>query len=169
VDRLLIIILFLFSTYSFADFNAKVLRIIDGDTVHVKDNMANKIYKVRLLGIDAPEKNQNYGKQSASFLKEIIEEKYIKIISTPTKNNTYTVDRYNRVLGKIIFENQDINHLMIEKGMAWHYKKYKNNQPIEDQQSYNEAEISARKNNIGLWSTNNPMPPWSWRKINRKR
>ena len=169
MDRLLIIILFLFSTYSFADFNAKVLRIIDGDTVHVKDNMANKIYKVRLLGIDAPEKNQNYGKQSASFLKEIIEEKYIKIISTPTKNNTYTVDRYNRVLGKIIFENQDINHLMIEKGMAWHYKKYKNNQPIEDQKSYNEAEISARKNNIGLWSTNNPMPPWSWRKINRKR
>jgi len=64
---------------------------------------------------------------------------------------------------------RDINLEMIEKGMAWHFKKYKNNQPIKDRYSYNKSENEARKINIGLWSSKNPLPPWQWRKFNKKK
>jgi endonuclease YncB( thermonuclease family) len=58
---------------------------------------------------------------------------------------------------------------MVQKGMAWHYKKYKKSQPKEDRHSYNKAEKEARKKNIGLWSNENPLAPWKWRKSNRRK
>ena len=164
----LIIILFLLSTYTWADFDAEVIRIVDGDTIQVKDDN-NKKLKIRLLGIDAPELKQNFGKESSLYLNKIINGKFINVISLSNKDKPYTLDFYKRILGKIIFNGKDINLEMIKKGMAWHYKKYKNSQSIEDQQSYNKAENEARKRNIGLWSYEKPVPPWSWRKINRKR
>ena len=165
----LIISLFLLSTYTFADFNAKVVKIVDGDTIHAKDYMSNKIYKVRLLGIDAPEKDQSYGKRSTNFLKGIIDKKYISIISKPKNNNPFSLDRYKRVIGKIVYENKDINYLMLQNGMAWHYKKYKNSQSKVDQESYSIVESIASKNSVGLWSASKPIPPWKWRKAYRKR
>ena len=67
----LIIILFLFCTYTFADFNAQVVRVIDGDTIQVKDNLGHK-FKIRLLGIDTPEIKQAFGKESSDYLKSIV-------------------------------------------------------------------------------------------------
>tara|TARA_X000000368_G_scaffold393802_1_gene359816 strand:+ start:158 stop:664 length:507 start_codon:yes stop_codon:yes gene_type:complete len=164
----LIIILFLFCTYTFADFNAQVVRVIDGDTIQVKDNLGHK-FKIRLLGIDTPEIKQAFGKESSDYLKSIVTGKKILIISKPDNDKPYTLDFYKRVLAKVILNGKDINLEMVKKGMAWHYKKYKNNQPFDDQQSYNYAESEARKKNIGLWVEKDPLPPWSWRKINRRR
>ena len=164
----LIIILFLLSTYTWADFDAEVIRIVDGDTIQVKGDDDKKL-KIRLLGIDAPELKQNFGKESSLYLNKIINGEFINVISLSNKDKPYTLDFYKRILGKIILNGKDINLEMIKKGMAWHYKKYKNSQSIEDQQSYNKAENEARKKNVGLWSYEKPVPPWSWRKINRKR
>jgi len=118
-----------------------------------------------LLGIDSPESEQLFGNESSLYLKKILNGKSVTIISRPDKNKPYTLGFYKRVIGKVILNNRDINLEMIEKGMAWHFKKYKKSQPIEDRYSYNEAENNARKKNIGLWSIKNPLPPWKWRKL----
>jgi len=166
--RLIIIILFLLSTYTYADFNAEVLRIIDGDTVVVVDSDGQKL-RIRLLGIDTPEKNQRFGYESSAYLKKILNKQSVTIISSPDKNKPYTLGYYKRIIGKIFLNGRDINLEMIQKGMAWHFKKYKKSQPIKDRYSYNKAEVNARKKNIGLWKNENPLPPWKWRKLNKKR
>ena len=163
-----IVMLFLLSTYTFADFNAQVVRIIDGDTIDVLDSNGKKL-RIRLLGIDTPEQKQQFGYESTLYLKKIINRMPITIISTPDKNKPYTLDYYKRILGKIILNGNDINLEMIKKGMAWHFKKYKKNQPIDDRHSYNKAENEARRGKIGLWFDENPLPPLKWRKLNGKK
>ena len=164
----LIISLFLISTYTFADFDAEVVRIIDGDTIEVKNDHGLK-FKIRLLGIDGPESNQRFGNESFLYLKKIINGKTVTIISPPHKNKPYTLGYYKRIIGKIILNGKDINLEMIKKGMAWHFKKYKKSQHIDDRYSYNKAEVEAQEKNIGLWKNENPLPPWEWRKLNKRR
>ena len=65
-----IVMLFLLSTYTFADFNAQVVRIIDGDTIDVLDSNGKKL-RIRLLGIDTPEQKQQFGYESTLYLKKI--------------------------------------------------------------------------------------------------
>jgi len=165
LKRLLIIILFSISTYTYGDFNAQVVRIVDGDTIQVIDSNGIK-FKIRLLGIDTPETKQRFGYESSLSLKKIIDGKAVIIISKTEKNKPYTLGRYNRIIGKIILNGKDINLEMVQKGMAWHYKKYIKSQNVEDRQSYNNAEQDARLNKIGLWSDVNPVAPWEWRKLN---
>ena len=166
LKRLLIIILFSISTYTYGDFNAQVVRIVDGDTIQVIDSNGIK-FKIRLLGIDTPEPKQRFGYESSLFLKKIIDGKSVIIISKTEKNKPYTLGRYKRIIGKIILNGKDINLEMVQKGMAWHYKKYIKSQNVEDRQSYNNAEQDARLNKIGLWSDVNPVAPWEWRKLNK--
>tara|TARA_B110000196_G_scaffold117401_1_gene101990 strand:- start:112 stop:687 length:576 start_codon:yes stop_codon:yes gene_type:complete len=165
LKRLLIIILFSISTYTYGDFNAQVVRIVDGDTIQVIDSNGIK-FKIRLLGIDTPELKQRFGYESSLSLKKIIDGKSVIIISKPENNKPYTLGRYKRIIGKIILNGKDINLEMVQKGMAWHYKKYIKSQNVEDRQSYNNAEQDARLNKIGLWSDVNPVAPWEWRKLN---
>ena len=166
LKRLLIIILFSISTYTYGDFNAQVVRIVDGDTIQVIDSNGVN-FKIRLLGIDTPELKQRFGYESSLSLKKIIDGKSVIIISKPEKNKPYTLGRYKRIIGKIILNGKDINLEMVQKGMAWHYKKYIKSQNVEDRQSYNNAEQDARLNKIGLWSDVNPVAPWEWRKLNK--
>ena len=168
LKRIVIVMLFLLSTYSFADFNAQVVYIIDGDTVDVLDSN-NQKFRIRLLGIEAPEKKQSFGYESTLYLKKRISGEFVTIISRPNNNKPYTLDFYKRILGKINLNGIDINLEMVKKGMAWHYKKYKKNQPIDERQSYNKAESNAREKNIGLWVGDRILPPWKWRQQNRKR
>ena len=100
---LTIIILFLISTYTFADFDAEVIRVIDGDTIKVKDDN-NRKFKIRLLGIDAPELKQIFGKESSRYLNKIINGKLVTIVSKSNNGKPYTLDFYKRILGKIYFD-----------------------------------------------------------------
>ena len=168
IKRIVIVMLFLSCTYCFADFNAEVVNVVDGDTIDVL-NKNGKILRIRLVGIDTPEIKQSFGYDAALYLKKLINKKSVTIISRPSKNKPFTSDYYKRILGKVILNGKDINLEMIRKGMAWHFKKYKKNQPIADRQSYNKAEYEAREKNIGLWKDVNPFPPWKWRKLNRGR
>ena len=86
-----------------ADFTAKVQRVVDGDTVYVEDEAGIK-FKVRLTGIDAPEQNQPYGLASKYHLSELLLNKFVLLESKPNKGKSYSVDRYKRVLAKIILD-----------------------------------------------------------------
>ena len=134
----------------------KVIRIIDGDTVVVLVE-GNVQEKIRLSGIDAPERKQPFGTVSRQLLASMAFEKTV-IVDFDKR------DRWGRIIGKIIFEEQDLNLSQIEKGLAWHYKTYQVEQSEEDRELYSQAEIRARSSKAGLWSDPHAIPPWNWRK-----
>lgn len=126
-----------------------VVYIYDGDTVKLKTNDSIE-YKIRLSGIDAPEYDQKYGKDSKEYLESLVSGKFIciKVLGT---------DKYDRILATIFYNNEDINYKMIKAGYAWHYKYYDNNR------EYEVAETEAKSKKIGLWQDNSPTAPWDYR------
>jgi micrococcal nuclease len=131
------------------EFSGRVVSLSDGDTVTVlKDR---KQTKVRLEGIDAPEKSQAFGNKSKDALADLIGRKEVTIHATGT-------DKYGRTLARVIFDGQDVSEFMVARGMAWHYKEY------SDDESLAELEDKARASKIGLWAEPNALPPWEFRK-----
>lgn len=139
----------------------KVISISDGDTVTVLDSN-NTAWKVRLMGIDAPEKHQAFGMKSKESLSDLI---YGKSVSV----EYHKTDRYGRTVGKIMVDGVDANLEQVRAGLAWHYKQYQKEQSAEDRVTYSLAEEQARVTRKGLWHDEAPMPPWDWRKQKRER
>jgi ATP-dependent hsl protease ATP-binding subunit hslU len=135
------------ATLSLLAHPAKVIKISDGDTITVLNNKEQT--KVRLYGIDAPEKKQDYGQKSKQFLASLIAG---QVVEVEPKGK----DRYKRTLGIIYHKGQDINAQMVLNGYAWAYVKYS--------RMYIDQERLARENKRGLWQSSNPTPPWEWRK-----
>ena len=141
------IVCFFLLPLSLFAFSAKVVKISDGDTITILQNKEQT--KVRLYGIDAPEKKQDYGQKSRQFLASLIAG---QVVEVELKGK----DRYKRTLGIIHHKGQDINAQMVLNGYAWAYVKYS--------RIYVDQEKTARKNKRGLWQSSNPTPPWVWRK-----
>ena len=136
-------------------FVGKVVGITDGDTITVIDTDKTE-HKIRLMGIDAPEKKQDYGNESKKALSNYI---YQREITVEYKKQ----DRYKRKVGKIILGNQDICLQMIKDGMAWHYKDYEKEQSKTERDLYSQAEIKARSEKIGLWQDSKAIAPSTFR------
>lgn len=136
----------------------RVVHVSDGDTVIVQKNNGEKI-KIRMYGIDAPEKAMPYGPQSTGILKSMIANQVVEV-------RVYNLDRYGRSVAKLYCNRQDINAEMIRLGAAWHYKAYDKS---SDYMSYDQLERNARAARRGLWNRNNPQPPWEYRKIQREQ
>jgi endonuclease YncB( thermonuclease family) len=145
-----------------------VIAVSDGDTVKVLD-AHNTQYKIRLTGIDAPEKGQPFGNASRSHLASLVAGKEVRIESSKT-------DRYGRLLGKVWVQPSscpgcdktlDANHAQILSGMAWWYQQYSKDQSSADRELYKSAATKARKEKLGLWSEPNAIPPWAWRRGQR--
>ena len=133
----------------------KVVGITDGDTITVIDT-DNTEHKIRLMGIDAPEKKQDYGNESKKALSNYI---YQKEVTVEYKKQ----DRYKRKVGKIILGKHDICLQMIKDGMAWHYKDYEKEQSKTDRDLYSQAELKARNEKIGLWQDIKGIAPSTFR------
>lgn len=133
----------------------KVVGVSDGDTITVLD--ANKVqHKIRLMGIDAPEKAQAFGQRSKENLSDLVFSKLVTVESNK-------VDKYGRTVGKVIVNGIDANLEQVKHGFAWHYKEYAKEQTAIDRDSYAKAENNAKTALIGLWKDSKPMPPWDWR------
>jgi endonuclease YncB( thermonuclease family) len=133
----------------------KVVKVTDGDTVNVLDQ-TKTLHKIRLQGIDAPERKQAFGRKSTQNLAKYVAGENVKVEYSKR-------DKYKRLVGKILKNGRDINLLQIKDGFAWHYKEYQNEQSKQDRTLYSKAEIEARKKKLGLWSAK-AMPPWEWRR-----
>ncbi len=154
VRILLTVFLLLTPLVGFADvLTGRVVRVTDGDTVVVLGS-GNVQHKIRLIGIDAPERGQAYGKASGRHLSERVAGKHV-VVEYEKR------DWYKRIVGKVLLSGEDVNLGQIEAGLAWHYKKYERVQSAEDRKRYSRAEIEARR---GLWREQNPVPPWEWRR-----
>lgn len=129
--------------------HGQVIDVLDGDTVKLRSDW--HIYKIRLAGIDAPEKQQAYGVQSKIYLDHLIADKDVSI-------KVLSCDQYGRYVGKIYLNGKDINGEMIRSGYAWHYNHFDSN-PV-----YAGFMLDAQRSNRGLWQEVHPTPPWIFRK-----
>ena len=133
----------------------KVVKIADGDTLTVLDK-SNRQHKIRLIGIDAPERKQAFGTVSRQNLADFVFGKTVAV-------EWHKQDRYQRVLGKVLLDGQDVNLKQIKAGLAWHYKRYDKDQQLADRRLYAEAQKAASLKGIGLWSDPAPVAPWDFR------
>lgn len=131
-----------------ASIEGQVVGVSDGDTVTLLDAQKTQ-WKIRLLGIDAPEKKMPFGQRSKQHLADLIYKKQVAVEYSKR-------DRYGRTLGKIQVGGIDANLAQIRAGMAWHYKQYQRDQSFEDRQLYSEAQESARSSRRGLWADATP-------------
>ena len=139
-----------------ATITGTVVKVADGDTITLRDS--NHIrHKIRLSGVDAPEKSQPYGKRSQKSLSDLVFGKIVRV-------DTYKADRFGRELGKVLFKGQDVNLEQLKRGLAWHYKAFELEQTPEDRRIYGSAENDAASARLGLWQDPAPVPPWEWRR-----
>jgi endonuclease YncB( thermonuclease family) len=136
-------------------FEGKVVGVSDGDTITVLD-VQKEQHKIRLAGIDAPEKGQEFGNKAKEHLSDLV---YGKTVNLPDAK----IDKYGRTVSRVLVGNTDAGLAMIQAGMAWHYKKYEIEQSPADRIRYSEAEVRARAAKIGLWSQAIPTRPEDFR------
>ena len=139
-----------------ATLTGQVVNVIDGDTVTVTDS-TNEQHRVRLAGIDAPEKAQPFGSRSKANLSSMVAGRIVTV-------EFVKFDRHQWMVGKVILNGRDICLEQIKAGMAWHYKKYEREQTREERLAYAEAEGQARLARMGLWQDPSVVPPWEWRR-----
>jgi len=142
-------------TCNAATIEGRVVGVSDGDTITVLDS-TNTQHKVRLSGIDAPEKKQPFGQRSKESLSDLVFDK-------PVTVDTDKQDRYGRKVGKVLVDGQDANLEQVKRGFAWHYKAYEREQPSIDRKVYAGAETEAKAARLGLWADTEPVPPWEFR------
>ncbi len=132
-----------------------VISSIGTNTITILDSSKEQ-HKIRLTGIDAPEKAQAFGQASKKVLSDLVFNKEVKVLWVKH-------DRYQRILGKVLLNDKDICLEQVKRGMAWHYKKYQHEQSPEDRTYYSDAETQARKSRLGMWSEEAPIEPAQFR------
>lgn len=131
----------------------KVISVADGDTVTILADNDEQV-RIRLYGIDAPEKGQDFANKSRQFLNDLCYGKTIKV-------DKKDVDQYNRILGIIYIGDLNINQEMVRNGLAWYYDHY-----VEDP-NLEALEKAAQQQKLNIWSMKNPIPPYEYRKKQR--
>jgi micrococcal nuclease len=150
VISLLLSTLFL-ATLAFADFSGPVVSILDGDTIEVLHN--NRAERIRLNGIDCPEKGQAYGKRAKQAASELVFRKEVTL-------KTYGLDKYGRTIADVSLpDGVIVNVELVRNGWCWWYQKY-----APDNVILAELQRRARKSGLGLWADPHPVPPWCYRK-----
>jgi len=145
-----------------------VVKVIDGDTFEATDGNLN--FRVRIAGMDAPERKQAFGKNATYYFRNLVEGKNVTI--KPIGRGR---DRYNRILGQVYLDGNDISVIMIQDGYAVYYRPKCQDYPLNknlydyDPRIYIEAEKLAKRERRGLWSNDNPMQPCDYRKKHKPR
>jgi len=125
----------------------KLKRISDGDTVVTTEDT-----RVRLWGIDTPERDQRYGSDATEALTEMLNNQQLYL-------ETKDVDRYGRTVGVIYTaDGNEVNLELVCDGHAWWYERY-----AKKATDYEQCQEDARKSQRGLWAEDDPVAPWDWR------
>ncbi|WP_205622665.1 thermonuclease family protein [Haliea salexigens] len=131
------------------DLSGTVVRIADGDTLTLLD-ATNTQHKIRLHGIDTPERRQPYGNAAREAL---VAGQHIGVVIQDT-------DRYGRTVGTVYRNGMNVNLRLVEKGWAWRYERYARND-----RELAQAQREARAARRGLWQDSHPIAPWEWRRL----
>jgi endonuclease YncB( thermonuclease family) len=134
--------------------SGQVVRVLDGDLLEIHHQ--GKTERIRLNGIDCPEKGQAYGERAKQATSELVAGKDVML-------NTYGPDKDGRTIADVLLlDGTNVNYLLVREGWCWWYRKYApGNRKLEG------LEKEARDRKKGLWAEPNPVPPWEWRKRRR--
>ena len=152
---LLLLLSFASATGQAEVLDGRVVAVADGDTLTLLDSNRQQ-HRIRLAGIDAPEKAQPFGQRSKQHLSELA-------FGKDAKADCYKVDRYDRDVCTVFVNGQDVGLAQLDAGLAWWYRKYAHEQLPRDRIDYEAAEDRAAADRVGLWQDANPVPPWEWR------
>lgn len=132
------------------DFTGRVIGVMDGDTIEVLSN--KKPYRVRLYGIDCPEKAQAFGQRAKQAISSLVFSKTVTV-------ETHGHDKYKRTIGDIFLSNgTHVNRELVAEGWCWWYQKY-----APEDVTLAALEIAAKLAHKGLWVDPAPIPPWEYR------
>lgn len=153
--RTILLPFLLLATSAFAaDFTGQVVGVIDGDTIDVLHN--GKAERIRLTGIDCPEKGQAFGKKAKQAASELAFGKEVTV-------ETYGQDKFRRTIGEVILPDEmNLNQELVKQGWCWWYRKYAPGNTVLEG-----LEKKAREAKKGLWGEPAPVPPWVYRKAKR--
>lgn len=155
-------ILFIFFLFLVADqavvaqakLTGRVVGISDGDTFTML-LPGNRQVRIRLHGVDCPEKNQDFGARARAFTADLT---FGKTVSILIKDR----DRYGRTVGLVTLPSGKIlQEELLKNGLAWHYRRY------DKSPRFAALEARARAGKTGLWSMKKPAAPWEFRKRRR--
>jgi len=154
INRLFAPLLLLFTLSAQAEtLEGKVIKIADGDTLTLL-TPSNQQVKIRLAGVDTPERKQPFGNKAKQALSNLAFQKQA-LVEIAAK------DRYGRTIGVVFVDGLNVNAELVKQGMAWVYRKY-----TDDKRLYT-LESEAKQAKRGLWLDENPIPPWEWRRGKR--
>ncbi|POY34707.1 nuclease [Solitalea longa] len=144
---LILTFLLFINSHLISTVEGKVISIADGYTITILTE-DNQQIKIRLHGIDCPEKKQPFGMAAKQFTSNLVFGKTIKVKITD-------IDRYGRSVGIVYFNDSEIlNEKILAAGLAWHYTKYDQNP------AWDELEKTTRNKKAGLWIDPNAVAPW---------
>ena len=138
------------------DFDGRVVGIQDGDTVTVLD-ASKQQHRIRIAGIDAPEKAQAFGAAAKENLARLAFGQQADVRCSKR-------DRYGREVCNVYVGARDLGLEQVRSGHAWWFREYAREQAPEDRKVYETAESEARGTRRGLWHDASPTPPWDWRR-----
>lgn len=148
---LLLLLLVLPSIGEASDFSGRVVAVLDGDTIEVLH--ARKTERIRLSGIDCPEKKQAFGQRAKQATSALSFGQQVTILSAGK-------DRYGRTIATVeLMDGTNLNYELVRQGWCWWYWKYAPNEIL-----LAALEIQAREAKKGLWVDPSPVPPWEYRK-----
>jgi micrococcal nuclease len=147
---LLAVVLFLLSATA-AAWSGKVVGVIDGDSITVLHDRQPE--KIRVWGIDCPEKGQAFGSKAKQATSLLVFGKIVEV-------ERVTTDRYGRTVALVRVGSTLVNEELLRQGLAWVYTRYCNQLLCEE---WKRLEREARRAGRGFWLTPNPVPPWEFR------
>jgi endonuclease YncB( thermonuclease family) len=137
------------------ELKVRVYKLADGDSFEGRADGVN--YRVRLYGIDAPERGQDFYRKSKDRLGELCAE-------GPVTIKPRNKDSFGRIVADAYTASgKHINAIMVEEGLAWHFTRYSNSAELAS------LEQQARNRGIGIWSMQNPVAPWNFRREQRRK
>jgi micrococcal nuclease len=147
-------VLFLSAPAIAATFSGRVISILDGDTIEVLHN--KRAERIRLSGIDCPEKGQAYGHKAKNAVADLVFGKEVML-------QTHGLDKYGRTIADVLLQNgKNVNQELVKDGWCWWYRKYAPANFVLEK-----LEKDARDSKNGLWVDPTPVPPWVYRKAKR--
>ena len=150
-----VIFLLLASHLEAADYTGRVVGVLDGDTIEVLHNQHPE--RIRLSGIDCPEKRQAFGQRAKQAASELVYGREVTI-------QTHGKDKYKRTIGDVILQDgMSLNQELVKQGWCWWYRKYAPGNTVLER-----LETEAREGRKGLWADPQPVPPWEWRTQRRE-
>ena len=144
------------SAITAAEHRGVVVGVTDGDTITLLDS-DNKQRKIRLAGIDAPERRQPFSDRAKQHLADLSFKKQATL-------DCFKTDQYKRKICRVWVQGKDVSLAQVRAGLAWHYKRFESEQTSSERADYARAEDDARALRIGLWQSERPVPPWEFRR-----